>query len=184
MVNFTFLITCYNSYIFPNILHTRYIELKCKFCVNSSLLFLVFVLLHAFIILNRIHLQTFHQEFLLSVWNVVVYSFALSTDISFYCPFVIRTNFFSIWLIYLGITCIIIISMSKKCQKEHIQFRTNVEQMSPKLVEYRIHVEQRSYVFLSSELATHDTSNNFFFTTRSAEKIWVISEVNARLDSS
>lgn len=42
--------------------------------------------------------------------------------------------------------------MSKKCRKEHIQIRTNVEQMSSKLVECRVHVEQRSYVFMFSEL--------------------------------
>lgn len=75
--------------------------------------------------------------------------------------------------------------MSKKCRKEHIQIRTNVEQMSSKLVECRVHVEQRSYVFMFSELEPQlVTRRTTFFITRSADKIRVIAEVNTRLDNS
>lgn len=66
IVYFTFLITCNNSYMFPNILHAIYIELKSKFCPYCSLIFFV-LLLHVFIKLNTILLQPLHQEFLLSV---------------------------------------------------------------------------------------------------------------------
>lgn len=78
--------------------------------------------------------------------------------------------------------------MSKKCRKEHVQIHTNVEQMSLKLVEYRVHVmlsRDRTYFCpqtLETQLMTRRTT--LFFTTRSADKIRVISEVNARLDSS
>lgn len=74
IVHFTFLITCNNSYIFPNILHTIYIELKSKFCPYCSLIFLV-LLLHVFIKINT--LATTPPRVPLVCLNIIVYSFAL-----------------------------------------------------------------------------------------------------------
>lgn len=64
--------------------------------------------------------------------------------------------------------------MSKKCRKEHVQIHTNVEQMSLKLVEYRVHVmlsRDRTYFCpqtLETQLMTRRTT--LCFTTRSADK--------------
>lgn len=75
--------------------------------------------------------------------------------------------------------------MSKKCQKEHVQISTNVEQMSPETcwISGACWAEIVRISVLRTWNATNDTSNNFFYHEK-RQKIIIIYEVNARLDSS